>query len=186
MADAISEMMDCLTNPVKVKILVGIEQLGQATAKQLLDLCNDLSQATVYRALNKLTALKLIQIAEENPKRGTVEKVYRLNESADLLDAERIVRENDGEAYLGLFLAFLRSLLGAFGTYAKRSQINIMQDGSGFSASQICVTREELDELGQKIAETIVPYRQNGPAENRQNHTLALIFTPPTEKGAQI
>ena len=125
--------------------------LGEATAKQLMEMYGDIPQATLYRTLGKLAELGIISVTEENRKRGAVEKVYALNANSDLLDAERIVTENDGTAYLGLFLSFVQALMREFDLYAKREDIDILKDGSGFSLSPICVTRDELQELGLKL-----------------------------------
>lgn len=179
MAGAIEEIMDCLVNPVKNKILVGIETLGQATGKQLMEIYNDIPQATLYRTLNRLEKAGVIAITEENRVRGAVEKVYTINKEADILDAERIVKENDGKGYLSLFLSFAKMIMREFDLYTKRSDINILHDGSGFTAAPICVTEEELQELAYKVAQVVEPYSKNLPAPNRENHTMAIIYTPP-------
>ena len=48
MADKI---MECITNPVKCKLLLEIYSQGQATAKHLSDTLGDIPQATLYRNL---------------------------------------------------------------------------------------------------------------------------------------
>jgi len=159
-----------------------VHTLGKATAKQLMELYGDIPQATLYRTLNKLLELKIIEVAEENQKRGAVEKVYRINLEGDLMNAEKIVRTNDGNGYLHLFLAFTKQLIGSFGEYAKRDNIDILHDGSGFSASPICVTEKELQELSIKMAKAVEPYRENPLTDDRKYHTMALIFTPPEEE----
>ncbi len=182
MADLINETLEAFVNPIKSRVILGVHTLGRATAKQLMEMHADIPQATLYRTLNKLLELKIIEVAEENQKRGAVEKVYQINLEADLMNAQKIVMENDGNGYLHLFLAFTKQLIGSFGQYAKRPDIDILHDGSGFSASPICVTEKELEDLAVKIGKIVEPYRENPLTENRKHHTLAVIFTPPEEE----
>lgn len=53
MADKI---MECITNPVKCKLLLEIYSQGQATAKHLSDTLGDIPQATLYRNLKSCTS----------------------------------------------------------------------------------------------------------------------------------
>lgn len=47
------QLMECITNPVKCKLLLEIHSQGKATAKHLADIYNDIPQATLYRHLKK-------------------------------------------------------------------------------------------------------------------------------------
>lgn len=47
------QLMDCITNPVKCKLLLEIHARGKATAKYLADIYHDIPQATLYRHLKK-------------------------------------------------------------------------------------------------------------------------------------
>lgn len=179
MASTIEEIMDCLINPVKNKILASIDTLGQATGKQLMEIHKDIPQATLYRTLNRLEKAGIIEITAENRVRGAVEKVYEMNKKADILDAERIVKENDGKGYLSLFLSFAKMIMREFDLYVKRPDIDILHDGSGFTAIPICVTEEELQELAYNVSQVALPYSKNLPAPDRENHTMAIIYTPP-------
>ena len=49
----IDQIMDCIANPVKCKLLIEIYSHGQATAKYLSDKFDDIPQATLYRNLKK-------------------------------------------------------------------------------------------------------------------------------------
>ena len=46
-------LMECITNPVKCKLLLEIHSKGKATAKQLAHIYTDIPQATLYRHLKK-------------------------------------------------------------------------------------------------------------------------------------
>ena len=70
-------LMECITNPVKCKLLLEIHSKGKATAKQLADIYTDIPQATLYRHLKKMLSDGILQVVEETQVRGTVEKLIR-------------------------------------------------------------------------------------------------------------
>ena len=92
-------LMECITNPVKCKLLLEIHSQGKATAKQLADIYNDIPQATLYRYLKKMLSDGIIQVVEETPVRGTVEKTYSLAHNINS-DMETMVENNSGELYM--------------------------------------------------------------------------------------
>ena len=59
-------LMECITNPVKCKLLLEIHSKGKATAKQLADIYTDIPQATLYRHLKKMAGHR-----RQNPMSGT-------------------------------------------------------------------------------------------------------------------
>ena len=93
------KLMDCITNPVKCKLLLEIHSQGKATAKQLADIYTDIPQATLYRHLKKMLSDGILQVVEETQVRGTVEKTYSLAHNL-ISDIETIVEKNSGELYM--------------------------------------------------------------------------------------
>ena len=71
-------IMECITNPVKCKLLLEIYSQGQATARHLADAFGDIPQATLYRNLKKMLNDGILKVVEETQIRGTVEKTYGL------------------------------------------------------------------------------------------------------------
>ena len=50
------KIMECITNPVKCKLLLEFYSQSQATAKHLSDTLGDIPQATLYRNLKSCTS----------------------------------------------------------------------------------------------------------------------------------
>lgn len=176
------EVMDCFINPNKSSILFLLQQKKACTAKEIMELKPDIPQATLYRTLKQLTKVGIIKVVAERKVRAVVEKTYALNEAFGP-DVQTIITENNGAGYLQLFHSFMMSLLSEFKSYAERETIDILHDGSGFSASPIYVNEAELQELAIKMNELIRPYqtRSENPEANQKLHTMAVVFTPPEE-----
>ena len=97
------KLMDCITNPVKCKLLLEIHSQGKSTAKHLANIYNDIPQATLYRHLKKMLSDGILQVVEETQVRGTVEKTYSLADSINS-DMETMVEENSGKLYMQYFM----------------------------------------------------------------------------------
>ena len=107
------KIMDCFANPIKCKLLLEIYASGQTTAKRLSELYSDIPQATLYRYLKRMTDEGILKIVGENPIRGTVEKTYAL--AIPLGEGiEDIVSSNSGEAFMLLFMNYMRGLVKQF------------------------------------------------------------------------
>lgn len=180
MALTTKELMECFINPNKSSILLTIQQLGTCTAKELMAQQPDIPQATLYRTLNQLTKKGILKVVSEKKVRAVVEKTYGLNDSFGL-NIEAMLHENNGPAYFQLMSSFTLQLMAEFKTYSERPSIDIIHDGSGFSATPIYVNEEEIKDLAQEVANVVKPYqtKSTDPETQQTLHTMAVIFTPP-------
>lgn len=97
------KLMDCITNPVRCKLLLEIHSQGKTTAKQLSDTYSDIPPATLYRHLKKMLSDGIIKVVEETQIRGTVEKTYALAFNVNN-EMEIILEKNSGELYMQYFM----------------------------------------------------------------------------------
>lgn len=176
------KIMECITNPVKCKLLLEIYAQGRATAKHLSDTFGDISQATLYRNLKKMLSDGVLKVVDETQIRGTVEKTYALAFNLNE-DFETILTENSGTLYMQVFIQYFLGFAEQFREYCKSPSINIKEDMSGFSLSHIYLSDEELTELMKSISDIIHVVEKNKPRTGRKLRTLGLIVSPPEMKG---
>ena len=69
--------VDLILHPVRLRILLALAD-NHWSARQIAQVMPDVAQATLYRHINALAEGNILQIVEERPVRGTVEKVYAL------------------------------------------------------------------------------------------------------------
>ena len=176
------KLMEYLTNPTKNKLIIETINKGRVTAKELAAVNKELPQATLYRYLKKMVEDGVLVVAEERKVRNVTEKIYAMGIDFEAY-TNKMIAENSGEAYLGIFQQFTVGLLKEFSAYSKRDDIDIVNDGSGFRVTSICATFEELETLSKSIWELIAPYRDREPTSGRKNRSVAIIFTPPKDAG---
>lgn len=172
------KIMECITNPVKCKLLLEIYSRGVATAKHLSEALGDIPQATLYRNLRRMLGDGIIKVVEETQVRGTVEKTYAL--AFDLDESfETILAENSGALYMQVFTQYFLGFAKQFREYCKSPNINIREDMSGFSLSHIYLSDEELTGLMKGLSDVIHAAEKNKPKAGRKLRTLGLIVSPP-------
>lgn len=172
------KIMECITNPIKCKLLLEIYSQGRATAKHLSDILGDIPQATLYRNLRKMLSDGILKIVDETQVRGTVEKTYAL--AIDFNSGfEEILAENSGTLYMQAFMQYLLGFAKQFREYCKSPNINIIEDMSGFSLSHLYLSDEELNDLMKRISSAINAAEKNEPRADRKLRTLGLIVSPP-------
>lgn len=174
-------LMDCVKNPTKSQILLCLQEHQNLTAKELMNITSSIPQATLYRALKKMEKDKIIVVVDTTQRRGVIEKTYALNSNLSDLEDE-ISSSNDGATYLNLFSRFITEILSEFDDYSKSENIDLVNDGSGFSAMPIYATNEELIIYGQQIKKILEPalVKRN---EAQSLRTFATIVTPPRKDG---
>lgn len=172
------KVMECITNPVKCKLLLEIYSKEKATAKYLSDALGDIPQATLYRNLKKMLNDGILKVVEETPVRGTVEKTYALAFNINE-DFEAILAENSGTLYMQLFMQYFFGFAKQFQAYCQSPDINIKEDMSGFSLSHLYLSDDELTDLIKSISNVVHAAEKKGPKAGRKLRTIGVIVSPP-------
>jgi len=176
------KLMEYLTNPIKNRLILEVMAQGTTTAKALASTIKSIPQATLYRYLNKMVSDGVLRVVEERHVRNVTEKVYAMAIDFEA-NVEKMLNENDGEAYLTLFQQFTIGLLNEYATYCAQDHIDIQNDGSGFRVHSFHATLDELKELSTNIRKLIEPYTTYEATPDRKARSVAVIFTPPTAEG---
>ena len=171
------KLMDCITNPVKCKLLLEIHSQGKATAKHLADTYHDIPQATLYRHLKKMLSDGILQVVEETQVRGTVEKTYSLSYDFNS-NMKTMVEENSGELYMQYFMQYIFGFAKQFQEYCHSPNINIKKDMTGFSLSPLYLSDDELTSLITSISQIISAVKNNEPNPERKLRTIGIIISP--------
>lgn len=173
------KLIELLGNPTIAQILLAFENTPELSPKMLLSQLPDIPQATLYRYINKLHQNDILKIANEQQKRGTIEKTYTLNVQLSEKNLEKMAKITP-QQYFELFSKFTVGLLQEFNDYTKKEEANIVEDGTGFSTVPIYATTDELEKYSQEIKKILEPAltKQNN---KQQRHNFVMIVTPPKD-----
>ena len=174
-----SPSADLLLHPIRLRILVGL--LGRPmTAQQLGEVLADVPQATLYRQLNKLAQAGVLEVVEERPVRGAIEKVYTARQEAVRLAPEEFAAASKDE-HMRYFTSFVAALIGDFWRYVGQERIDPLADGVGYSETPLYLSSEELRRFQEQLRDLLLPLLSNRPAPGRRRRTLAMIMIPAPE-----
>jgi DNA-binding transcriptional ArsR family regulator len=169
--------VDVILHPVRMRIIQSLIN-QQLTAQQLKELLHDIPQASLYRNLKKLVEAEVIHIVDEIPNRGTVEKVYSIqNPNKAILGPEELNNLSKDE-HMGLFIKFLANLMGEYERYLNQEKIDFAADGVSFRQASLFLSDEEFGEFMKELVEVYTKVLQNKPKKGRKRRTLATIIIP--------
>lgn len=169
-----------ILHPVRMKILQVLVSGKQLNVQQIHERLADVPQASLYRHLNKLVEANIIIVVKENKIRGTVEKIYAVNEKQ--MNTIDDVKKMDKDDHLQLFTMFMTHLLGQFEEYVAQDEIDVLHDGVGFRQARVYLTEEELHQFGMDLAAVMSKVIHNEPNEERHAMNIASIFIPDPKK----
>jgi DNA-binding PadR family transcriptional regulator len=173
----ISSKADLILHPIRWRILQSFVGRTELSARQVGAILTDVPPATLYRQFQKLAQAELITVVTEKSVRGTVEKIYALQEqNVELSPAElQELSHADHQRYFTLFVV---SLLADFDRYLQRDQIDLTLDGVGYRQVAINLSMEELAQLSIALRDTLQPFLQKKLTQKRQRFLFSTIVMP--------
>ena len=153
-----TDLAKIVMNPVRIRIAQYLILHEQGTTAQIGEELSDVPKASLYRHMKMLEDAGLIQVVQENKKRGTVEKVYKLNQENPMGG-----REPGKEEIAQLIHSSLLSIMGEFQRYLKREDADPQKD---------------MISLGELYSSVM----NNQPDGKRKPRKLTLISSPVTEE----
>lgn len=175
------KLLKYLGNPISTQILIELDR-NNLSAKDLKRLLPNIPTTTLYRYVKQLYSENILEIVEEKPNRGTIEKVYSLINPLKKNDVEKF-NQMDTQQYFHKFMAFNFSLITEFSEYSKKVDIDVSKEGTGFSVAPIYATPEELKMYGEAISKILKPALKKQNSEQKL-HNFAVIVTPPKEENS--
>ncbi|PGT78938.1 transcriptional regulator [Bacillus sp. AFS040349] len=169
-----------ILHPVRMKIVQTLIGNKEYTVQQIATRLTDVPQATLYRHLNKLLEAEVLKVVKENQIRGTVEKIYALNEHE--VSNERDLTKISKDEHLNLFLTFMTHLLGQYESYLNQENIDLIKDGVSYRQAMVYLTDQEFQEFMQELSQVYKKVIDNEPSNDRKARHLSTIFIPEAKK----
>ncbi|WP_166871023.1 helix-turn-helix domain-containing protein [Salinibacterium sp. ZJ450] len=167
---------DVLLHPQRMAILRALGT-DSRTTKELAAALPTLPQATLYRHLNSLLEAGLVEVVEQHQVRGAVERTYAMARSAAVLTAEDLANATR-EDHFRYFATFVASLLGEYGHYLERPEIDLVADGVGAREYVLNLTDSELLELLAEIRAALNARVDNKRTADRTPRLIGTVTMP--------
>lgn len=173
---------DVILHPVRMRIIQCLIN-QQITAQQIRELLPDIPQASLYRHIKKLVEAEVIHIVDEIPIRGTVEKVYSINNPSKMTLGVEEVNTLSKDQHMGLFIKFMANLMGEYERYLNQDRFDIVVDGVSFRQTSMYLNEEEFSQFIKEIVGVYSKFTQIKPEKDRRRRTVATIIIPEQSLG---
>lgn len=171
-----TETRDLLLHPIRLRIVQALVG-APMTPLQLKQRLGDVPQATLYRHINQLADGGLLEILEERPIRGGVERTYGVVAAAVTLgDGE--LESATADDHFRYFATFVGTLLADFGAYLVSGAPNLTSDRVGYRQVPLWLTDDEFDALADSMAAAVQQHVDNPPGPGRRRRLLTTIVMP--------
>ena len=167
---------DLLLHPIRLRIVQAL--LGSPmTPLRLKEALGDVPQATLYRHVNQLHEGGLLEVVDEQPVRGGVERTYGVVAEAVALGPADY-QDSSNEDHLRYFTTFLGTLIDAFGAYLDGGHPDFVADGVGYRQVPLWLTDDEFTAVAEALREAIRPALDNPPTAGRRRRLVTTIVMP--------
>jgi DNA-binding transcriptional ArsR family regulator len=168
---------DILLHPVRMRIFAEVTG-GNATAKTIGMALPDVPQATLYRHINKLLEGGFLEVADEIPIRGTVERVFKIGKSGlssnELAGMDADELRSTLNTILGGFISDIDRYLGSH----HGGSVDPLAEGFEFSKAQIHLTDDEFRQVQKELRNLLEPLVHFRPSKDRRRRSFAYLFIP--------
>lgn len=165
-----------LLHPARMRILMTLTG-REMTPQQMGDCLPDVPKASLYRHLQVLLALGVVRIVKETPVRGTLEKVYAVEEHNASLTAQELADETP-EANFRYFAAYVASLLAQFRNYTEHNPAHLKPGDFAYNTSPYHLTDEEFGQMAEELSVVLRKWLALTPQEGRKRRLLSLVVMP--------
>lgn len=177
-----NNLLDAMLHPTRMRIMMTLAGTPGMTPLQLAEVMPEVPQATLYRHINKLAENGLLTVAQERRVRGTTEKVYALNTSAQTHLGREDIQNLSKEEHMYYFNAFLVTLMEEFSGYLRNTpKVDYATDGVGYSQVVLYMDENDLMAFSQKMNEALLPFADNKNADEpsaRRKRIFSTVLLP--------
>jgi len=169
--------LDVLLHPVRIRIIQCFLDGKKKSAQEIFEMISDVPRTTVYRQVSVLHEEGILEVVEEKPVRGTVERFYQLVQHAASLSLDEM-QSLTSEEHAQLFFTFLMKIYQEFQSYVEKGDHDFLKDGVGYRTASLLLSDEEFINMANELNAVFLKYLNNPPGENRKERLFTTIVIP--------
>lgn len=175
----ITDRFELFLHPIRLQIITALTG-NNASAKELAKGLPDVPLTTLYRHINILIEGGILEVVEEIPQRGTVERILGFKTPPSLTPED--LRGLSKETYQQAFTVILSTLMNDAMSYLENipdnEEIDLLAAGFNFNKVQLNLSDTEYQELNQKILDLMLKAVHNKPSPERKRRIFSFLFIP--------
>jgi DNA-binding transcriptional ArsR family regulator len=171
--------LDLMVHPIRLRIITAISA-DRVTAKDLAKALPDIPQTTLYRHINVLVDGGLLQIVDEIPQRGTVERVlsFKNPPSLEQEDLKGLTKEEYLDVFTVIVSTMLTEAISYINCVPEGEEIDLITAGFDFNKIQLNLSDEEFNSLQRSLFDLMMAAAKNKPSNDRKRRTFSYLFIP--------
>lgn len=167
------DLAKVVMNPIRQRILQALLVHGKSSTKDIGEELNDVPAPTLYRHIKILLDADVIMVAQEEPIRGTIQRIYAVNpefmNGADANDTNLLIQNT------------LHSLCASFQMYFAKGKTDMQKDLLSVSTSTLLLSDAEFMDFLQELSKLIGKHISNQPTSDRKTRRFTFISSPSEE-----
>ncbi|MBO0852355.1 MAG: helix-turn-helix domain-containing protein [Nocardia sp.] len=172
-----------LAHPARIRIVHALRGDHTLTTTDLCAVLPDLSKASVYRHVEALVSVGILEVAEERRVRGAVERHYRLHPERAVVDAATAATATIDD-HRRVFATAMAVLIAEFNAYLARDDADPANDLIGYRQHALWLNSDELESLITDMREVLIPRMSNQPTPERARYLVSPILFPASRQPA--
>jgi hypothetical protein len=171
--------VDLIFHPIRLDIISAVSN-QRMTAGDLAQIMPGVPLTTLYRHINLLVKGGVLEVVDEHPVRGTIERVYALGGPPSLQaeDLAGMTKQDYEQAFAIYLSSLLRDAKHYLATKPDDQAIDLFADGVEITKLQLLLDDDEYRKLDAQLLELIMSAAKNEPASGRRRRVLSLTILP--------
>ena len=174
-----TQLFELILHPVRLRIITAISN-NQVTASDLKEVLREIPQTTLYRHINILLEGGLLEVVDEIPQRGTVERVlgFKTYPSLTKEDLTGLSIEEYQQTFSLILFNLMQEAMNSLNNFPEGEEIDLLSVGYQFSEIRLNLSDAEYKTLNQEFLKLMMTAAQNKPSSDRIQRIFSYFFIP--------
>lgn len=166
-------------HPIRMQIITALSG-DNLSAKDLAKALPDIPQTTLYRHINLLIEGGILEVVEEIPQRGTVERILGFKTPPTLTpeDLRGLSKEQYQQAFSVIMSTLMNDAMSYIQNVPEGEEIDLLAAGFNFNKVQLNLSDKEYLEMNQKMLDLMMEATKNKPSDERKKRIFSFLFIP--------
>lgn len=170
-------VLDLLLHPVRLRIVNAMSGGRRLTTAQLGARLRKIPQATLYRHVGMLVEGGILEVDEEVPVRGTVERRYRLSHERARITPDMAKSMSLDQHRYG-FATAMATMIAEFNAYLEQKGADPYADSVGYRQFALWLSDAECAALVDEVSTSLLARFRNEPSPERRAYLVSTILFP--------